>query len=135
MIHLQINKIPITTSLLRGRSGWNHAMLSFLTRDSGPSARLPIRLHNNILISRSATRWLFSVVIGRNCSRESLQTAVQPPLTQQLASPRISPSYVVADLCSLIVISINWSIAIHFTAKSLSRSRMLYRHFSSTISQ
>ena len=61
-------------------------MLPVLTRDSGPSAQLPRRLHNNILISRSATRRLFSVVIGQYCSRESLQTAVQPPLTQQLAS-------------------------------------------------
>ena len=33
-----------------------------------------------IFISRSEARWLFSIVIGRNCSRESLQTAVQPPL-------------------------------------------------------
>ena len=28
----------------------------------------------------SAARWLFSIVIGRNCSRESLQTADKPPL-------------------------------------------------------
>ena len=34
---------------------------------------------NNLFISRSATRRLFSVVIGRYCSRESLQTSVQPP--------------------------------------------------------
>ena len=33
-----------------------------------------------IFISRSTARLLFSIVIGRNCSRESLQTAVQPPL-------------------------------------------------------
>ena len=37
-----------------------------------------------IFISWSAARWLFSIVIGRNCSRESLQTAVQPPLSVQL---------------------------------------------------
>ena len=37
-----------------------------------------------ILISRAAERWLFSIVIGRNCSRKSLQTAVQPPLSEQL---------------------------------------------------
>ena len=35
-----------------------------------------------IFTSRSVARWLFSIVIGRNCSRESLQTAVQPPLEE-----------------------------------------------------
>ena len=33
---------------------------------------------------RSAARWVFSIVIGRNFPRESLQTAVQPPLSEQL---------------------------------------------------
>ena len=33
-----------------------------------------------ILISRSAARWCLSIVIGRKCTRESLQTAVQTPL-------------------------------------------------------
>ena len=36
-----------------------------------------------IFILRSPARCLFSIVIGRNCFRESLQTAVQPPLERK----------------------------------------------------
>ena len=48
------------------------------TRNKTKLVRRPTML--GIFISRSAARWLFSIVIGRNCSLESLQTAVQPPL-------------------------------------------------------
>ena len=48
------------------------------TRKKRKLVRRPTML--GIFISRSAARWLFSIVIGRNCSLESLQTAVQPPL-------------------------------------------------------
>ena len=45
-----------------------------------------------IFISRSAGRWLFSIVIGRNCSRESLQTAVQPPLVGSYFLNKLAPA-------------------------------------------
>ena len=40
-----------------------------------------------IFISRSTARWLSSIVIGRNCSRESLQTAVQPYVARRQKIP------------------------------------------------
>ena len=46
-----------------------------------------------IFISRSTARWLFLIVIGPNCSRESLQTAVQSPLGPTLSRLRVVPHF------------------------------------------